>query len=382
MLLEAIGQVVALAHPSYDVLFLQPDAAVGWRQVPNMAWTWAGHDWYASDFSVHVQTNSSGYRDMTRDRAKPSEVARVALLGDSFIEAVQVPFEKTSGHLLEQRLNASAVVDHQGPRSWEVLNFGISNYGVGQYLLTWEQTARQYEPDYVAIFVAKFIMARTLQRYESGAFPGSEQKRLWVRPTFDLQGDGTLLKEPARDYDEFVKMQQRLITTQFHGQHSKRRISLVTLHYASLLYERLRQALRHARGRTVPNDSPTNTKNDGQLYAVNARLLQDLQRDVARSGAVLVVVDASKYFGDEPDVTTFLKDFCSRSDSVYLPFYSDLLAANDKGVATHWLHDAHFNDAGNVILADALFRSISTHAPQWVAHAAPGEPPFRTMTGR
>src|SRR5262245_47789166 len=101
---EAIGQGVALLHPAYDVLFLKPDPVLGWRQVPGLHWTWAGHYWYARNFSVKVQTNRAGFRDLERVYPKPAGVKRVALLGDSFIEAVQVPFEKTAGHLLERKL--------------------------------------------------------------------------------------------------------------------------------------------------------------------------------------------------------------------------------------------------------------------------------------
>jgi hypothetical protein len=34
--LEFFGQTIALFWPSYDVLFLQPDKALGWKQVPNL----------------------------------------------------------------------------------------------------------------------------------------------------------------------------------------------------------------------------------------------------------------------------------------------------------------------------------------------------------
>ena len=170
-LAEAIGQVIALIRPSYDVLVLQPDKVLGWKQVPNLHWTWAGHHWYAADFSVDVVTNPLGFRDIAREFPKPHGVKRIALLGDSFIEAVQVPFEKTSGQLLERSLNCSSDQGQKHSQRWEVLNFGISNYGVGQYLLTWEQYAKRYEPDYVVIFVAKLHMKRTLDRYEFGAFP-------------------------------------------------------------------------------------------------------------------------------------------------------------------------------------------------------------------
>jgi hypothetical protein len=129
VLVEAAGQIVLFFHPSYEVLFLEPDRALGWKQVPGMQWTWTGVHWYAMDFSVGIQTNSRGFRDREREPAKPGGVVRIALLGDSFVEALQVPLEKTAGQLLETRLN---VAHGDSKPRYEVLNFGISNYGVGR----------------------------------------------------------------------------------------------------------------------------------------------------------------------------------------------------------------------------------------------------------
>jgi hypothetical protein len=46
-LLELSAQVIALLRPSYEVLYLQPDRALGWKQVPNLRWKWTGFHWYA-----------------------------------------------------------------------------------------------------------------------------------------------------------------------------------------------------------------------------------------------------------------------------------------------------------------------------------------------
>src|SRR5262245_16314142 len=91
--LELSGQIITVLHPSYEVLFLLPDKTLGWTQVSNLRWTWTGLHWYAADFSVEVKTNSLGFRDLDRDAGHPDGVKRVALIGDSLIEAVQVPFE-------------------------------------------------------------------------------------------------------------------------------------------------------------------------------------------------------------------------------------------------------------------------------------------------
>ena len=359
-LIEATGQVIALIRPSYDVLFLQPDKVLGWKQVPNLNWTWAGHYWYAADFSVDIETNPLGFRDIAREYPKPPGVKRVALLGDSFIEAVQVPFEKTAGQLLEQKLNLLEREREQS-RRWETLNFGISNYGVGQYLLTWEQYARKYNPDYVAIFVAKFHMRRTVTKFSDGAFPKTEKERLWVRPTFRIES-GALVQEPAEDFDEFVKLQTDLIETEFSGRRIHRRKQLVSLYYADLLHKSLAQSFDQ-RSKHITTPSGNDHDADSNLLAVNMKIIEELGRNAVSTGSRLVVLDVSRYFGDEESVSSALKELCAKNGFGYIPLYEDLLKANMNGVSTRWAHDGHFNEAGNQILAKALFKWIAQNSP-------------------
>jgi hypothetical protein len=365
LLAEGIGQGIALLRPSYDVLYLQPDRELGWREVPGLHWTWAGFYWYAADFSVKVQTNRTGFRDFDREYVKPAGVKRVAALGDSFIEAVQVPFEKTATQLLERRLNAPQAQAAGSPQKWEVLNFGTSSFGVGQFLLTWEQEARRYSPDYVVVFVAKFIMDRTLQKYEQGRFQGTSAKQLWIRPTFRVDGD-TLIREPARDFEEFARLQDSVIQNEFGGQRSQRRMSLVTLFYARRLHDDLDQwRQRHAAQR--PNALPhpdAHPEIDANMLATNLKVLEELQRQATAAHSVLVIVDASRYFGDDPSISTALQDLCLRGSSVYVPFYKDMQEASAKGIPLHWSHDGHLSEAGNALLADALYRSLVQDRPR------------------
>jgi hypothetical protein len=361
LLIEAALQLVAVIRPSYHVLFLRPDRVLGWTQVPNLHWTWTGYQnfWYARDFSVEVTTSPLGFRDVARDSAKPPGTERVALLGDSFIEAVQVPYEKTGAQLLERELNRSlgrAPGTPPGERKWEVLNFGISNYGIGQYLLTWERHASKYHPDYVAVFVAKFHMQRTVNKYEYGAFPTTAGERLWVRPTFRLDRD-SLVREPARDYDRFVNIQEQLIASVFAGKRMRR--MPLRLHTVDYVRPVLHAMAVRCGLRKDPVPAPVDQVPDSVLYAVNLRILQDLGRQVRDAGGALVLLDVSQYVEDDPSVSSTLKRFCGEEGFGYVPLYQDLMKANKAGVPTRWAHDFHFNEAGNAILARSLFHWIA-----------------------
>ena len=244
-----------------------------------------------------------------------------------------------------------------------MLNFGISNYGIGQYLLTWKEYARRYEPDYVVIFVAKFIMNRTIERYEHGAFLATRKNALWVRPTFRVE-NGELILEPAGDFDAFLKAQQALIEAEFAGERSRRRKQLITPYYAAQLRDRAYRLVR----RLVPASQQITTPSiaapfdaERDLLMINLKIIEELGREVAGTGGRLIVVDATRYFGDDETVSTALKAVSSKNNLGYIPVYQTLLEANRAGISTKWPHDAHFNEAGNEILSRSLFAWIAQY---------------------
>ena len=350
--LELGLQAIAWARPSHDVLFLQPDEKLGWKQVPGLRWRWTGNHWYAAEFDVPVATNRLGFRDLERPLEKPSGVKRIAFLGDSFIEAVQVPVEQTAAKRAEELLNAA----RKGPQpSWETLNFGISNFGVGQYLLTWDAYAKAYRPDYVAVLVAGLHMRRAVTRFESGAFPESES-RLWVRPTFRLEQNDLVL-EPARDFQRFVEAQNARIEQDFGGQRTRRKQQLIVPHYLRLLRDRAAGVLRPA----APGASPVRTgvaggpADDASGFpGVGLRLLEEMGRRIASQGGQMIVLDVTRYFGDEASLSGQLSELCRIHGFGYVPAYERLLEANARGIATRWRHDAHLNREGNDLLAQSL----------------------------
>jgi hypothetical protein len=344
-LVEVAGRIFLALNPSYEVLFLEPDRVVGWKQLPGHTYTWTGVHWYPLDYTAPIEVNSLGFRDREHERAKPPGVVRIALLGDSFVEALQVPFARTAAHRLEAMLN-----DARTGTRWEVLNFGISNYGVGQYLLTWDEYARAFSPDVVFAFIADFHFARTVQRYESGAFRATRRASLWVRPTFRLE-DGALIAEPARDFDAFVRLHRELIESEFSGRRSRVRERSVLGHY-----------LRQWRGGGGDGSFAAALRDLGgveakpvQVRAVNLEILRTLNASVRAAGATLVLVDVSRYVLATSDLPTVLSAFAAREGAGYVPLHAALAAAQRAGRATRWAHDGHFNETGNEVFATAMY---------------------------
>ena len=97
LLIEIVGQIYVSFRPSYDVLRYVPEKIIGWKLAPNLNFISTDEYWYAREYSVPIKTNSLGFRDLERATNKPPNVSRIAILGDSFVEAIQVDFSKTAG---------------------------------------------------------------------------------------------------------------------------------------------------------------------------------------------------------------------------------------------------------------------------------------------
>jgi len=91
------------------------------------------------------QTNSFGMRDQEHSIEKPAGIYRVLVLGDSFMEALQVPFEWSFPYLLGKRLKE---MDH---KQVEVINAAVSGWGTDDELAYLERFGIQFKPDLILI---------------------------------------------------------------------------------------------------------------------------------------------------------------------------------------------------------------------------------------
>ena len=101
------GQVYTGLHPSYEILSSIPDRQLGWKLVPNSLFTYTGGHWYENEFKTEIKINSLGFRDKERTIKKLKDSTRMVVIGDSFVVAREVPFNKTPSQLLERYLNES-----------------------------------------------------------------------------------------------------------------------------------------------------------------------------------------------------------------------------------------------------------------------------------
>jgi hypothetical protein len=115
---------------------------------PNSQTRWRGNMAQVREFDTPIGTNSIVQFDREHAFDKPDNVYRVLFVGDSFVEALQVPLEKWFGSLLEAALNQDAQIASKGLRV-EVIKLGGSGNGaIKEYELLRKQGLK-YDPDLV-----------------------------------------------------------------------------------------------------------------------------------------------------------------------------------------------------------------------------------------
>lgn len=145
----------------------------------------------------------------------------------------------------------------------------------------------------------------------------------------------------------------------------RKRPRLLTLYYTRLLrHELARLAGRFSKTAGQITARPSSDPDvDGELLAVNLKIIEELGWKIHSSGSRLVVLDASRYFGDDERVSRALHDFCIENGFRYIPLYRELLKDNEDRVLHQWTHDNHFNDTGNLILANSLYHWLAQTLP-------------------
>jgi len=135
---EILLRVIGYSYP----IFYQADYYRGFALRPDL------EGYYQREGGSYVRINSDGLRDREHDKAKPAGTIRIAVLGDSFVEAMHVPVEQTFWSQMEKKLQECNAFPG---KKVEVINFGVSGYGTAQELMTLRQKVWDYSPDVVLL---------------------------------------------------------------------------------------------------------------------------------------------------------------------------------------------------------------------------------------
>lgn len=94
----------------------------------------------AGYYRINAQGWNSGH--MFYETTAPDGMRRVAIIGDSFVEALQVPYNASLAELLEK-----------ADKNLQVYRFGISGAPLSQYLAMARHVAQTYHPDRIVLLL-------------------------------------------------------------------------------------------------------------------------------------------------------------------------------------------------------------------------------------
>jgi len=311
--------------------FFEPHAQFGHFHVPGRTgWQRTG------EYSSYIAINSKGLRDHERPYAKPAGVFRILVLGDSFVEGLQVGQSETFPARLEEVLN-----QHYN-MPFEVINAGVSRYGTSNALLFLEGEGVRYQSDLV---IYAFYPNDVTDNIENGLFELAGDQ-LIARPVTvsSVERARGILYDFSYIYRFALALSLRLgqatdetlIDTDWgkvlpiyraHLHPREERAWQLT----RLLLERMRVATTRAGARLVVVCLPEHFQSEDRLWAQVAQSAEVLERDAPNRALADVV----------PEGTAYLD---------LLPGFQ----AAAQRQALYYAQDHHFNAAGHALAADLI----------------------------
>jgi len=131
--LEIVVRAFHLARPRLS----QADPVFGHAYIPGQI--------AVNRFGVTIEIGRHGFRGPAPSFEKKPGVFRVVMLGDSYLFAEAVPYEKIFHRLINQKFAAKN-------RPIELINMGVDGYGTVQEYLVYHHLAQKYHPDLVILF--------------------------------------------------------------------------------------------------------------------------------------------------------------------------------------------------------------------------------------
>jgi hypothetical protein len=338
------------APPSLPIAHRIPHPTLGWQTEPGARVTYA-----TSEFRVPVSYNSMGWRDAERQYPKPAGTYRVVLLGDSFMEAYAVPFERIFAQQLE------ALISARRGGSVEVINLGVGGYGTLQEYLAFVEHGERFQPDLVLLgfFTNNDLSDNSLTI--SRAIRREASLRLRSRPFLESSGDWRIIPP---DYEGARKVFER-------SRRNASEFAPVRFVKESALLGLLANA-RQADARGQEGDLSSDAYQAVYLcdeppdyveaWQLTERILTRLASAVRRSGAEFMVFSVPSQIELDPSSG---EQFCLSQppSSLKLPKvlakhtipYVDLLPAfrraHRAGNVLHWKLDGHWNEDGHSLAA-------------------------------
>lgn len=288
-------------------------------------------------------------------------VLRIALFGDSFTHGDDVPFEESWGYLLERKLKAA------GYRA-EVVNFGVSAYGMDQAFLRWRFLGREFAPHIVLFGFQAENVNRNVNLLRG--FYVLHTGIPFSKPRFVLEEDGRLrlINRPALPPDEVPRVMAHMDEWElsryewFYNPDDYRRRFWQRSRFLSLLMDRLTRQEEPGLSRPGPT-----LLRGGQPARLTRRILQEFRRDVQQQGGRFFVIhlpkksDLQRLLRHRPLPDAGLWEDVSAEQDVIDPVPTLLKRARRDGVEILFADpkQAHYSRVAGELLSGRIFATLS-----------------------
>lgn len=330
------------------------DPQTGWSPRPGL-----------SSHAGMYKYNSLGIRSAPSEYSETPgpEVWRIALFGDSFTHGDDVPFDETWGYLLERRLKKSGI-------NAEVINFGVSAYGMDQAYLRWRHLGKRFKPHIVLFgFQAENInrnvnILRGFYAFNTG-IPFS-------KPRFRIDQNGRLaaVNLPTMPIDQVPEVMGNMENWKdveyewFYNPDDFRRRFWHASKFISLIVDRINHKTANVFSTPQPTYPPKS-----KAAQVTKQILTEFREDVRSQGGRFFIVhlpkksDIARAMGGKPLVYEPLLAEIERTFPVIDPFNAlyDVAITRQKEIDTLFAKNKrHYSKRGNTVIAETIAESLST----------------------
>lgn len=319
--------------------FFEPHPDFGHFHVPGRT----GHQ-HTREYDSYVAINAKGLRDQDYAYAKPAGTFRILILGDSFVEGLQVEHAETFEAQLETALSARS----GGPV--EVINGGVSRYGTDNALLFLEGEGLKYRPDLVIYAL----------------YPNDVTDNI-TNDLFRLE-NGVLAQEPIN-----VPVTDHIRAALYDYSYLYRVVLAISIRVMQQTDDTL---IETGWGRVLPIYRASLRPREESAWQLTAALLARMQADVTQNGAALLIVYLPEIFQSEDRLWAEVEQSGEALDrdapqtqlAQIIPpgaQFLDLTPGFQAAAQTEALYydvDGHFNPAGHTLAARLIQAALADRA--------------------
>jgi|GEM_PF-1165624 len=321
------------------------------KRTPNAEWIYLGQLFRKKEFKTKVKFNSLGFHDKEYTFEKPSETFRILILGDSYVEALQVPLRYSFHKQLEEKLN-SAFPD----KRFQVIALGQSGNGQVKEYEVLAQLGYKFRPDLVIVeFLASNDVVDNSPELTSKRDVLKWYYELWNNPlTKSLMDKGLANITPLIVYNIRKLIHNRL----------KQEVNIESFVYQEKVYDPIWESAWETTLSSFLKMHQLCQLNSCQLIIASFTSPAEISAYRGDTQKFLKEVEKSepgygKIRWDFKRPGRIVKEFSEKHRISYVdlnPYLANY--EQETGQRTHYPSDGHWNQNGHAVAAEVIFNYL------------------------